>query len=214
MTAIHINDTKYLYASCYEELIVRHYIKILKWEPEKDLADRDYVKLLGILIEKDFTGIENTIENEITLIDAVGWVVFNQFQFSKDIPKVLVFTRNHGESITIDLPQNIKELSIGQNIHARREIEKCTILEEAIPMVTAIYLQPLIDKGKFVLNRAKEIAKEIEQLPIYLIHPLGFFLLNHVPKPGQLSPKTWPAENFSLNKMLKRLSPRWLGFNS
>lgn len=208
MTAIHINDKRGYIPSCWEEVTVWQYIKILDWEPDKDVADRDYVKLLNILTGDKFAGMEDTIENEITLIDAVGWVVFSQFAFSKEIPKVL-----QGSTWTVDVPTNIRELSIGQNIHVRREIEKCKVLEQAIPIATAIYLQPLIDKTKFDLNRAKEIAKEIEQMPIYLIHPIGFFLLNHVLTPGRSSVKTWPRVNFNLNKMLKRLSPRWLGSN-
>jgi len=214
MTAIHINDKKYFYPSCWEEVTVEQYIKILDWEPEKDIADRDYVKLLSILLGDKFSGMQNSIENEITLIDAVGWVVFSQFAFSKTLPKVLVFTWNLVEPRTVDIPTNIKELSIGQNIHVRRELEKCRVLEQAIPIATAIYLQPLIDKKKFDISRAKEIAKEIEQMPIYLIHPLGFFLLTRVLKPGKPSLQTWHQVNFSLNKMLKRLSPRWLGFNA
>lgn len=204
MTAIKINDKKYYYASCYEELIVRHYIKICKWEPEKDVADRDYVKLLGILIDKDFASMSDTIENEITLIDAIGWVVFSQFEFSKEVPKVL-----KGSTWIVDVPTNIKALPIGQNIHVRREIEKAEVLADAIPMACAIYLQPLIDKTKFDLSRAKEIAKEIEEMPIYLIHPLGFFLLNHVLKPGNSSVKTWPQGSFNLSRILSGLSPKW-----
>jgi len=204
MTAIKINDKKYLYASSYEELTVRHYIKICKWEPEKDVADRDYVKLLGILIDKDFASMSDTIENEVTLIDAIGWVVFSQFEFSKEVPKVL-----KGSTWIVDVPTNIKALPIGQNIHVRREIEKAEVLADAIPMACAIYLQPLIDKTKFDLNRAKEIAKEIEQMSIALIHPLGFFLLTHVLKPGNSSVKTWHRESFSLSKMLRGLSPKW-----
>ncbi len=208
MTAIHINDKKYFFPSCWEEVTVEQYIKILNWEPDKDIADRDYVKLLSILLGDKFSGMENTIENEITLIDAVGWVVFSPFAFSKHVPKVLMFHE------PVDIPQNIRELSIGQNIHVRREIEKCKVLEQAIPMACAIYLQPLIDNKKFNLNRAKEIAKEVEQMPIYLIHPLGFFLLSRVLMHGRNSVQTWPQVNFNLNKMLRRLSPRWPGFNS
>ena len=158
------------------------------------------------MIGKDFAGMEDTIENQVTLINAIGWVVFNPFQFSKELPKALQISRE-----IISIPQNIKELSIGQNIHVRRHIESCKVLEQAIPFACGVYLQPLIDKSKFDLNRAKIIAKEIEQLPIYLIHPIGFFLLNRALTPGRNSERIWPQVNSNLNRILKKPFPKWPG---
>lgn len=181
------------------------YIRILtEWEPEKDIADRDYVKLLSILVGKSFAGMENTIENEITLIDAIGWVVFSPFTFSTELPKVLQI----GTQV-VDIPPHPKQLSIEQNIHLRRRMEKSNTLEENIAMATAIFLQPNIDGKKFSIERVNQICTQIEEMPVYLVYPVGFFFLQSVLNYGRNSGKTWSLGSFNLKPMLRRLLPKW-----
>lgn len=192
--------------SCWEEMTTGQYIRVIReWEDGTDIADRDYFKLFNILTDGKFTGFESTIENEVTLINLIGWVITQPFQFTQELPKVLVI----GNKV-IDIPRHPRELSIGQNIHLRRDyIDKSKKIEENIAIATAIYLQPLIDNSLFKINRAIEIAKEVEQMPINLIYPIGFFLLERAMTFGTRQEKTWLLPRVSLKQMLGLMSRIW-----
>ena len=209
MISVKLNGEKYSCPSCWDEMKVRHYIRIIKeWEDGTDIADRDYFKLANILMDGKFTSFENTADNQVTLINLVGWVITEPFDFSKDLPKVLRFKDKN-----ISIPEDPRDLSIGQNIHLRRDyIEKSNKLEENIAIATAIYLQPIIDDSLFKMNRAEAIAKEIEDLPITLIYPIGFFLLNRAMKFGMPPEKTLLPIKTNLKKTLKKMLRGWLKF--
>lgn len=203
MVTVKLNGNKIKIAGCMEELTTRHYIEIIRdWETDKDIADRDYFKLLNILSDGRYAGMLGTSENQVTLINAVGWVVTQNFEFSKTLPKVLFY-----KGKKIDIPREPAELSIGQNIHLRRKIEKTKLLEESISIATAIYLQPKIDGGNFDLARAEEIAKDFDKLPVCIIYPIGFFLLKRAMRFGSKPKKIWPQLKTSLNAILLKMFP-------
>lgn len=188
--------------SCYAEMKVRHYIRILKeWEDGSDIADRDYYKLFDILTDGLYTGFDRTVENQVSLIDLIGWVITEPFEFGKDLPKVLNFKGKF-----IDIPRSPRELSIGQNIHLRRDyVEQSKKIEENIAIATAIYLQPIIDNSLFKMPRAIEICKEIEEMPINLIYPIGFFLLQRSLRFGMRPEKTWLPIRISLKQTFAQM---------
>lgn len=211
MLSITLNDKKHKCISSYEEMKVKHYLRIIKeWDQHLDVADRDYFKLLSILTETDYVGFEKTIENDLSIINAVGWVIVQPFEFSKTPPKVLEVRGK-----VIDIPQDISELSIGQNIHLRRDfIDKSVSLEENIAIATAIYLQPIVEQKRFHMERALALSKEIEEMPINLIYPIGFFLLNRAMTFGMPSMSRWHQIRTNLSKKLKRMwhdSLRFIG---
>ncbi len=206
MTNINLNGKHYKIPSTWQEVKVRQYVRILKeWEPEKDIADKDYFILLKILTDGNFAGMENTLENQVTLTNILGWVVTEPFKFSETLPKALKI----GDK-TYSIPEDPRDLSIGQNIHLRRDyIEKSKILEENISIATAIYLQPTIDNSLFNLKRAVEIAKELDEMPVSLIYPIGFFLLKRAIGFGSRPVSFWQALRISLGKKLRRTWPAW-----
>lgn len=189
--------------STYREVKLRQYVRILKeWDQDKDIADRDYFKLFNILTDGHFTNFERSVENEIALMNCIGWVIVEDFQMPKQLPKVLEY-----QGKLISIPENPGELSIGQNIQLRRDyMDKATLFEENLSIATAIYLQPIIDGKKFNLKRAEEIAKELDEYPACIIYPIGFFLLKRALKFGMKHEKT---------SLLPRVNPmnslkRWL----
>jgi len=204
MTNATLNGKRFKCPSCMEEMTVKQYVRIITEWNEGDPADRDYLKLLNILTDGEFTSHANTIENDITLFDLVGWVITQPFEFDKKLPKVL-YLRDK----LIDIPEP-GELSIGQNIHLRRDyIDKSKALEENIAIAVAIYLQPIIENRKFHVKRAEELAKEIEQLPIHLIYPIGFFLLKRAQNFGMTSERTWSRTKISLKQILRKMYLSW-----
>jgi len=194
----------------YEEIKTRHYVRILKeWDQSVDIADRDYFQLFNILTDGAFTDFSRTVENEITFHNVISWVLTQDFKFSTILPKVFEYK---GELVPI--PLEIGELSIGQNIHLRRDyIDKSKILEESLSIATAIYLQPKIDNGQFSMKRAIEIAKDFDEMPAYLIYPIGFFLLRRALTFGMLPVKRSPLRRINLRQtfaQMWRALPRFI----
>jgi len=200
MTSVLFNGKKNLVQNSWDEVKTRTYITIVRdWDSDVDIAERDYFALLNILTDNKYK-YDQSVENQITLIDLIGWIIFQPAAFKEaPLPKVLQF-----KDAVIDIPQNIRELSIGQAIHMRREIERLKILDACIPIAIGIYLQPLIDKGKFNLSRAKEIAAEVEEMPITLTYPIGFFLLRSAMRPGRSTPGIWHRVSSNLKRILRR----------
>lgn len=206
MITVKLNGEKFYCPNSWQEITVRQYIRVIKeWDRDKDIADRSYFKLFNILTDGAYTKYENTAENDVTILDCVGWVITQEFAFDKKLPKVLDIAGK-----VIDIPQHPAELSIGQNIHLRRDyIEKSELIDENIAIATAIYLQPLIDNARFNINRAIALSKEIEKMPAYLIYPIGFFLLRRAMKFGNPSASLWSRIKTNLKQKLKRMLPPW-----
>lgn len=209
MTTIKANGVKYHCPSSWKEVTVEQYIRIMKeWDPDKDIADRDYFKLLQILVGKNFAGLERTVDNELALVDMVGWVITEPFKFDTALPKALSFM---GRNIYI--PKDPSELPIGQNIHLRRYIEKSELIEENIAIATAIYLQPIIDGKSFHVERAQELAEEFNKMPVWLIYPIGFFLLNRASNFGTSSGSSLKKIQSSHVRIRGKMFRAWRWFN-
>lgn len=206
MTTVKLNGKKYYIPSSWQEVTVRQYIRIIKeWDQDKDIADRDYFKLLNIFAGTDFAGYTETVDNTLNLVTILGWVVTEPFSFDEGLPKCLKIGAK-----TVDIPRDPRELSIGQNIHLRRDyIDKSTFVAENIAIATAIYIQPVYDNSLFDINRAVEISKQIEEMRVSVIYPIGFFLLKRAMKFGQKPEKTLPLIKLNLSTMLSNLWRGW-----
>ncbi len=168
-----------------------------EWDLDKDLADRDFFKLFNILTDND-QEIDRTTENEVTIGSAIKWVW--ETPFNPEMPKILMINDK-----PINIPEEIGELSIGQNIHLKNEINGTKYKEEKIAIATAICLQPLYDNKPFDMKRAVALANKLEEMPAYLIYPIGFFLLNRVLKNGYRTPNRWNRILSSLTLKPKRM---------
>lgn len=209
---IKLNDTKYDCPVCWEEVKVRqHQRMISEWDATKQLADRDYFKLFTILTDSDFTKFHSTAVNEVTIWNAIRWVIEQPFNFSNETPKALEIG---GKSIL--LPTKVADLSIGQNIHLRQAIEGGQALFDKdgkvvdysnYSLAVAIYLQPIIDGAKFDYDRALEIEKQILEMPAYKIRPIGFFIVTNVLKYGRMPVLNWLKTLANHIKTRKRM---WL----
>jgi hypothetical protein len=215
---VKLNGTKYTFPVCFEEMTTGILQRIVtEWDLTKELGDRNYFKLFGIFTGTDFNDFHATAENEVTVYNCIKWFVehthtdpFLQNVWPKEMPKVLKV----GESI-ISIPENVKALSIGANIHARQAAERSLTLydenKQAIEyscyaIVAAIYLQPEIDGKPFSFERAKQIEKDLLDMPAYLIRPIGFFLLANVLKYGRKPERHWHK---TLTNPIKSLIKRW-----
>ncbi len=220
-----LNGKDYEHPTQWNQIKTRHYQRMVReWERDQtgtpiELEDRDYFKLFQILTDSEFGGFRDTIENQVKIESAVAWVVFENFSFSEELPKALEF-----EGRQIEIPSNLKQLSIGANIKARQALDKGLVLVDqngklvncdCYSTLVAIYLQPELNphpKGGFNWAKAQELEKIIAEMPIYLIRPIGFFLLKRVWKYGSKPEKIWLQTLNSLIRKLRRMLLGWLKF--
>lgn len=155
-----------------------------EWEPEKEVKDRDRVKLYAILCNQSYEALAN---HKDEYLDALLWeasrFVYEENANFEELP-LPKFLETHGKHILI--PKKLGSLTIGQNIHVRQAINKGKDPNGLISLVVATYLQPLIDSvvvegkerlGEFSYERALEIEERIKTLPIKVTYPIGFFFL-------------------------------------
>jgi hypothetical protein len=170
----------------WEEVSVEQYIRIIKeWD------DEDWIKLFSILsgLDVDYVSqstngqieslVYQTIEFALKPFDWKALPMPEEIDLTpiwlKDNPLIPPHTK---------VPKKIGRLSIGQAIQARRSLEGMSDIREGISIVTAIYLQPLIDKGPFDMLRVTELEYLIGKNRITKIYPLGFFLLRRLQDNG------------------------------
>lgn len=204
---VHLNRVPYECPSCWMELSTRKYVRMMReWDQDKDLDKRDFFKLFGILTDADFEKISRTPKNEAEIWKCVHWVVDERFEFSRTLPRVLQI----GEK-SILIPPDPGHLSIGQNILVRQATEGTKSLEENIAIAAAIYLQPLYDEIKFDADKAKSLEQTILDMPVYLIYPVGFFLLNHAFSYGKRPTNAVSRVISNLITRLNRTRQAWRG---
>jgi len=208
MISYKVNGNKIRVPGCKEEVSTAVYQRIFKdWadqlqilEPEK----RDYFRLFCIFANIEAKGFDLPIEKQLTLEGAIQWYIEDPFILSKELPKVL----SVGKKIMM-IPSNIGALGIGQNIFMRQQIEKSKYLEENISIAVATYLQPSFYGCKFDSDKVMELDKLIQELPIHLTYPIGFFLANRAEKCGPTHEKGLRQILSSLTRSLKGMFPKW-----
>lgn len=177
----------------WEETSVHQFQRIIKeWDGQ------DWVKLFSILsgLEVDDVATSTDYKLETALYQSIQFV-FARFELeSAPIPdKLELRTIWYSDCPLIPdsvvIPKKLGRLTIAQAIQARKLLEGCTDVREAIGTVTAIYLQPLIDRGKFDMLRAVEIEQVILKMPISKIYPVGFFLLRKLNGSGPRRENVW-----------------------
>lgn len=201
------------------KLTTAKYQEIVKWDYDKELADRDYFKLFKINTGLEYSSFRDTPENKAEIWNAVRWVVETAFPETVT-PLVFDF-----QGKLINVPRELRMLSIGQNIKARQTLDKSVVLVDkesgalidfsCYSMIVAIYLQPLvyptqnpkIGTGGFDWVEAQKLELVIREMPIYLIKPIGFFLLKNVLGYGQKPARNWLQILTNLKEKFRRMLP-------
>ena len=192
--------------SCYEQLTTRQY-ELLIPELAKDIVDRDHFKMFQVLANTSFQEFHATSENEVTIWNAIKWLYEQHFEFG-EMPKVLRIVECDKDRI-VRIPKDVTKLSIGQNVRLKQIIAESKYLEENLSAAVAVYLQPLFDEAKFEDDRAMEFKETIEQMPVYLIRPIGFFLLTHASGSGGRQVSLWRRTLNNLGQSLSAMSQLW-----
>lgn len=166
----------------------------------KDWDGVDWCQLFSIISSLDVDYVRESKDGKLETIfyQCIRYVFEDLIKWEDlPVPKSVKFM-----SRDIIIPKNIGRLSIGQAIQARKSLEGVKDTRECLSIITAIYLQPLIDKAKFDHLRAIEIEQDILLMPITDIFPIGFFLLRQLQNNG-----SWLLNILNLvqDKIKKRL---------
>lgn len=200
---ISINGKRHEIPSCFEELTTKQW-QLLVPEFAKDLDQRDHFKIFQILAGTEYNDFHANVENEVTVWNCIRWLYEQSFDVA-ELPKVLKIGQR-----TVDIPRKVEKLSIGQNIHLKQILSGSFYQDEKLADAVAVYLQPIYDRDKFNFDRAMEFKEEIEQMPAYLIRPIGFFLFKSVLKSGRMPTSRWQKILSNLMLICGRMWPRSL----
>ncbi len=160
------------------------------------------VKLFYIVTDTVFVRVEATPELLATINGLVRWVVETEPRFK------IVKTFSYGDK-TISIPENIGELSYGQNAFLMKHIEKSKYLQENICLAAAVYLQPLLDGDKQNETRIRYWEKIFEELPVTEFFSVGFFLLKSVRESGAKRDNVWHQTKILTGLLRAKLQRTW-----
>lgn len=195
----------------WEEATVGMYQRLMGEIKEGDNA----IKIFSILTGTEFTALweQDSEELELAIYQATAFV-FNSPQEFKQAPRPKTFFLG-GKSVLI--PEKLSRLTIGQNFLMRQAIAKAAKegkpLETLLSLALAIYLQPIVDAGKFDFDRAKELEVDILAMNIFDVYPTAFFLLMRLQNSGK------SGVSFLLKQHLRKVRnaltlPRQLAWNA
>lgn len=204
MISLKTNGNKILVPGCYEELTTGRFQKAVTWDSSPPPDKRDYLQLFCLLSGTDFKSSDLTTSQQVTLENTIRWYFEQPYEFSKELPKAIKF-----KGKILMLPRDLGDLGIGQNIFLHQRIVQTKFLEENIAVAAATIIQPLYDNAKFNSDRVKELEKEILEMPITVIYPIGFFLLSRLLPSGSGPWRVWLQILINLKQRLKRMWQGW-----
>lgn len=168
----------------------------------RDWDGEDWILLFSIISGLNVDHVRESKDGKLesTFYMCIRYVFEDMVKWEElPVPKSIVFM-----SRAIPIPQNIGRLSIGQAIQARKSLEGVKDTRECLSIITAIYLQPLIDGAKFDHVRAIEIEQDLLLMPITDIFPIGFFLLRQLQNNGSWLQNALNLLLFKIKKMLPK----------
>lgn len=195
------NETIHIEAPvCWAESTVKIFQDLMRAQIKIDSEEEiDKIKVFNVITGTDYSAIaESNSEDLDTAIYQATAFFFNEPQTFRD-EKLPTAIKLHGKVVKI--PRHLESLTIAQNNHIRSAMTKAPNLECLVSLATAIYLQPLINGPEFNYKRAMELEKEILEMNIYEIFPIGFFLLSKLNNSGASGLLSW------LRQKLRNLTP-------
>ena len=181
------------YPENWDETITEQFIRIIReWDGV------DPIKAFSILSGMEVHDIQTSTDNklEAALYESVRFL-YGRFELDKlPIPETLELRPLWFKDAPlvpdrVTIPKKIGRLTIGQAIQARKCLEGMEDIREGVSMVTAIYLQPLIDQKPFDMLRSIELEQIILKMPITRIYPIGVFFLQRLSVSGPRRGNVW-----------------------
>jgi hypothetical protein len=200
MLTIYVNESKVRVPLGWHEVSTELYQKI------KAIEEPNIIKLFSAVIGLDEAVISESRREELELaMFQVASFAFTEEDFRNDpIPSVWKISDKE-----IRIPQKLEALTIEQNLLLRQRLTQTKFIEQCISYATAVYLQPLVDGGKFNAERVPELEAIILSMPIEKTFPVGFFLLRRLQNFGKSGQMRWLLTRIWLTNLRKRFQ-KWL----
>ena len=191
-----VNNERVKVPICWEEVSTSMYQRIVQAEPTP-------LGLFCALINMEFDSIKKTASDQIeeSIYRSTSFLLEDTpYFFKEEFPQYIIYKNK-----TYKLPKKLGALTLEQNMHVRNRMKEGIVMESLISFVIAVYMQPIIDKSEFDFERAQELEKEIEQMPIDQTYRVGFFYLSKLANYGRNG-----LLFYSLRKMISKLLSRKL----
>jgi len=152
--------------SVWEEVTVNQFIQL-----ESNWDGKDLRQLLSILTGLDRDILANSSRKILNQVDSIVSFIFT------DPPNFNKLKRKATIKIDgkpIKMPKDLEQETFGAHILMMEILEDTEDIISKIPLVMAIYAQPVID-GKFIEGRIEAIEQLINNMPIVEVYPHCFF---------------------------------------
>lgn len=199
MLTIYVNDSKVKVPLGWHEVTTELYQKI------KSIEDPDYIKIFAAVIGMDEAAVSESNREDLEVaMYQVASFAFVEEEFRNDpIPSVWKIADKE-----VRVPQKLEAMTIEQNLLLRQRLAQSKFLEQCISYAAAVYLQPLVDGGKFNSERVPELEARVLSMPIEKTFPVGFFLLNRLQNFGKSGRTRWLLTRVFWTNFVKRWR-RW-----
>jgi hypothetical protein len=176
MISVRVNDYKLKIPIAWHEVSVELYQKL------KSIDEPDIVKVFSVVTGlESFEILESKKEELEVAMYTVSSFAFTEEYFRNDkMPSVIRILDKE-----VRIPQKLEAMTIEQNLLIRQKLIGLKFIEQGISYCTAVYLQPLIDGGKFNAERVPEIESAVLMMPIDEVFQVGFFLSNRLSNYGR-----------------------------
>lgn len=173
----------------------------------KSIEEPTLISLFSAVVGFDYQAVAESSDSdlEFAMYQVTSYIVntAGEEYFRKADPPQ--FFQIGGKRVEVE--KNLEAMTIEQNLVIRQRLTNLKFLEQAISFAIAAYLQPKVD-GKFDINRAKELEKDVLRMPIEDTFPVGFFLLSRLQTFGQSGARLWLLRLIWWMTSSKRW-PRW-----
>lgn len=174
MIAVKINDQKMSLPDKWDEVTTRQYMEMVKYS-----SDLNPIRMLSILLGMDYDTLQQCDADQMD-ISAMNIMTFigEPIDF-KALPVVDKLTIGEKQ---VDVPKDIRRETLGQKLMMQTFLNelaqrKAPIIE-VIPFAIATYLSPGYYEKPYDDKRAEQLLPMIENCPVMITHPLGYFFLN------------------------------------
>lgn len=150
--------------SKWEEMTVKQYLQIE--------TTKNGFELLALLSGVPLDDILNTKTDLSAIVQKMTELLSETPPNFREVPRRLIEI----EGKTVKIPSNFQNVTFGQSALIESYLQESKDDERAaVAQCMGVILQPLLDGGRFNLDRAAEITRKVEEMPIIDVFPNVFF---------------------------------------
>lgn len=160
----------------------------------------DFFSRLSVMygVEKDLL---ESLADEKVIEELMRMSKFSSEELSTDLPTHFKFREQ-----LFMMPKNLDKFTFGQVVSVINELQRRESYEECISFVVAVFVSTHLNKtGAFDLLDARDIESEINEIPITVTYPIGFFYLSKLRYFGTTSSNVLTRLKVQVMNWMRRL---------